>query len=161
MFNKTRSDKSPAISNPVSQSFSVLSISAAVKGEISIEDDLRIDGILEGDIYSKGKVVIGSEGCVKGKITGKSVEVIGKILGDVTVSDIVILRASCYYEGQITARNIEIESGACFFGNCRMENEEKRAVAGDNGKVISGKKETVLSLQATDIEVKKEELEKA
>lgn len=147
MFNKTRSDKSPAISNPVSQSFSVLSISAAVKGEISIEDDLRIDGTLEGDIYSKGKVVIGSEGCVKGKITGKSVEVIGKILGDVTVSNIVILRASCYYEGQITARNIEIEAGASFFGNCRMENEEK--------------KETVLSLQAADIKGKKEELEKA
>lgn len=161
MFNKTRSDKSPAISNPVSQSFSVLSISAAVKGEISIEDDLRIDGILEGDIYSKGKVVIGSEGCVKGKITGKSVEVIGKILGDVTVSDIVILRASCYYEGQITARNIEIEAGASFFGNCRMENEEKKEIAGDNGKVTSAKKETVLSLQAADIKGKKEELEKA
>jgi len=161
MFNKSRSDKSPAISNPVSQSFSVLSISATVKGEINIEDDLRIDGNIDGDIYSKGKVVIGSEGCVKGKITGKSVEVIGKILGDVTVSDIVILRASCYYEGQITAHNIEIEAGACFFGNCRMENEEKEEIAGDNGKVTSAKKETVLSLQAAGIKGKKEELEKA
>lgn len=160
MFNKNRSDKSPVVSNPVLQSFSVLSVSAAVKGEINIGDDLRIDGNVDGDINSGGKVVIGSEGCVKGKITGKSVEVIGKILGDVTVSDIVILRATCYYEGQITARNIEIEAGASFFGNCTMYNEEKREVVG-NGKVTSSKNEAAISLQAVDIKGKKDEYEKA
>ncbi|GAB6121975.1 bactofilin family protein [Dysgonomonas termitidis] len=124
MFNKYRINKGSNGQNPDSRSLSILSGSAELKGEIKIEDDFRIDGNVHGDIYSGGKVVIGIEGCVKGKIVGKSVEVIGKILGDVIVSDVVVLRASCYYEGQITARNIEIEAGASFFGNCRMEEDE-------------------------------------
>lgn len=136
MFNKNRIDKSSVTTNPAVRSLSVLSGSAAVKGEINIDDDLRIDGNVEGDINSGGKVVVGPEGCVKGKITGKSVEVTGKIFGDVTVSEIVILRASCYYEGQITARNIEIEAGASFYGNCRMEGEGMRQTSG-NGKAVS------------------------
>ncbi len=130
MFGKSRIDKNSA-SNQVLRSLSVLSGSAEVKGEINIDDDLRIDGIVDGDINSGGKVVIGPDGCVKGKITGKSIEVIGKILGDVIVSDIVILRSSSYYEGQITARNIEIEAGASFYGNCKMEYEDFKKAIGD------------------------------
>lgn len=137
MFNKNRIDKSSVTTSPAVRSLSVLSGSAAVKGEINIDDDLRIDGNVEGDINSGGKVVVGPEGCVKGKITGKSVEVTGKIFGDVTVSEIVILRASCYYEGQITARNIEIEAGASFYGNCRMEGEGMKKTSG-NGRAVSG-----------------------
>ena len=126
MFYKSKTDKGLAISNSASRSLSVISGSAAIKGEINIEDDLRIDGDVDGNIHSDGKVVVGPGGCVRGKITGKSVEVIGEIFGDVTVSDIVILRASCYYEGQISACNIEIEAGARFFGNCKMEGAEKK-----------------------------------
>lgn len=132
MFSKNKIDRSLVSSNPAVRSLSILSGSAAVKGEINIEDDLRIDGNVDGDIHSGGKVVVGPEGCVKGTITGKSVEVTGKIFGDVTVSDIVILRASCYYEGQITARNIEIEAGASFFGNCKMQGEGKKEISGND-----------------------------
>ncbi|MFV0537049.1 MAG: polymer-forming cytoskeletal protein [Dysgonomonas sp.] len=134
MFGKSKIDKN-SVSNPALRSLSVLSGSAAFKGEISIADDLRIDGNVDGDINSGGKVVIGPDGCVKGKITGKSIEVIGKILGDVTVSDIVILRASSYYEGQITARNIEIEAGASFYGNCKMEGEDFKKIIGDKNTI--------------------------
>lgn len=146
MFGKSRIDKNSA-GNPALRSLSVLSGSAAFKGEISIADDLRIDGNVDGDINSDGKVVIGPDGCVKGKITGKSIEVIGKILGDVIVSDIVILRASSYYEGQITARNIEIEAGASFYGNCKMESENfNKKVIGDENTISSGSN----SIQITD-----------
>jgi len=125
MFSKNKTYKSTGSLSPASQSLSIISASAQLKGQISIEDDLRIDGNVEGDITSSGKIVIGPEGCVRGKITGNSVEVVGKIIGDVVVSDIVILRSASYYEGKITARNVEIEAGASFFGNCMMEKEEK------------------------------------
>lgn len=123
MFSKSKTGKELVSTTPGSRTISIVSGSAVIKGEICIEDDLRIDGNVDGDIHSEGKVVIGPEGKVKGKITGKAVEVHGKIFGDVAVSDIVILRASCYYEGHIIARNIEIEPGAKFFGNCQMERE--------------------------------------
>lgn len=154
MFSKNKIDKGSAISNPALRSLSILSGSAAVKGEIVIEDDLRIDGNVDGDIHSGGKVVVGPEGCVKGKIVGKSVEVIGKIFGDVIVTDIVTLRASCFYEGQITARNIEIEAGASFFGNCKMEKEQESPV---NSKTVSANGGSVSSMQVADRKKKEEE----
>lgn len=155
MFSKSKNNKISVISSPATRSLSILSGSATVKGEINIEDDLRVDGNVDGDIYSGGKVVIGPEGCVKGKITGKAVEVTGKVLGDVTVSDIVILRASCYYEGQIIARNIEIEAGASFFGNCRMEGEDKKEKPGNGTLTLNGNS-TVSPVQKLDVKEKKE-----
>lgn len=153
MFSKNKIDKGSTISNPALRSLSILSGSAAVKGEIVIEDDLRIDGNVDGDIHSGGKVVVGPEGCVKGKIMGKSVEVIGKIYGDVIVTDIVTLRSSCFYEGQITARNIEIEAGASFFGNCKMEKEKETS---GNGKAVLTNGESVSPVQTVDRKKKEE-----
>jgi len=124
MFSKKKESGNP-ISEPTVKSLSILSSSITVTGKICIEDDLRVDGCVNGDIESKGKVVIGPEGCVKGNIKSKSVYVKGKIYGDVIVSEIITLKASSYYKGQITAKNIEIEAGASFYGNCKMEKEEK------------------------------------
>lgn len=124
MFSKSKT-KGISGSGYTSKSLSILSSSAVISGGIRLDDDLRIDGNIEGDIDSSGKVVIGPEGCVKGNIRSKSVELLGKMYGDVNVSEIVVLRTSSYYEGQIVARNIEIEAGASFFGHCKMEEETK------------------------------------
>lgn len=126
MFSKSKSKDDFVSDSPSkSKSLSILSKSATITGKIVIEDDIRIDGNVEGDINSSGKVVIGTSGCIKGNIVCKSVEVSGKIYGDVTASEIIILKSSSYYEGQITTRNIEIEAGANFFGNCKMEESKK------------------------------------
>ena len=148
MLGKNRTERNSLINNPALRSLSVLSSSSTVKGEISIDDDLRIDGNVDGDINSGGKVVIGPDGCVKGKITGKSVEVIGKILGDVKVADIVILRASSHYEGQITTRSIEIEAAPTFYGSCKMEgdgiNKDNKSVPIDSiAAPITDRKEII------------------
>lgn len=136
-FNKIKIDKKMNLLNPTIRSLSILSCSSVVKGEIKIEDDMRIDGHVDGDIYSGGKVVVGPQGSVKGKISGKSVEVIGKIWGDVTVSDLVILRAPSFCKGQIITRSIEVEAGASFFGHCKMENRGERKNCPENNKIVS------------------------
>lgn len=135
MFTKRKSHTNAIVAGLGSRTFSILSVSASLKGEINITEDLRIDGNVYGDICGEGKVIIGPEGCVKGNIKSKSVELTGKIYGDIIVSDTVILRASSYYEGTITTRNIEIEAGASFFGNCRMEDGEPKEKTG--GKTVS------------------------
>lgn len=129
MFSKNNKIGKGITSVPVAGAPSILSVSATVTGRISIEEDLRIDGTVEGDIHGKGKVVVGPEGFVKGNIKSRSVELTGRMSGDIAVSDIVILRAASYYEGQITARNIEIESGARFYGNCKMEESAKEGIS--------------------------------
>lgn len=125
MFNKNKTDRNSTLQNSNTQIFSVISNSAVFKGDICTENDLRIDGRVEGNINSKGKVIIGTEGYIKGKIMSTSVEIYGKFLGDVIVSDTVILKTSSYYKGQITTHNMKIETGASFFGSCKMPNDEK------------------------------------
>ncbi|MFT3995519.1 MAG: polymer-forming cytoskeletal protein [Dysgonomonas sp.] len=100
---------------------SILSPSVVVKGEISVVDDLRIDGTVEGNIKSEGRVIIGAKGCVNGNIESSSIELMGRINGDVIVHDIFILKSTSFFKGEVNTSNLEIEPGAHFFGNCKMK----------------------------------------
>lgn len=107
------------------RTYSVLSQGLTVSGEINTKDDLRIDGNVDGNIYCEGKVIIGPTGCVTGNIESESIELMGKVNGNIIVHDIIMLKSSSYYDGDITAVSIDIEAGANFFGNCRMSDSVK------------------------------------
>ncbi len=66
----------------ISGQYSRLENTTSVKGDIISEGDFRIDGVLEGSIKTKGKVVIGKEGFVNGSINCLSADVEGKIKGE-------------------------------------------------------------------------------
>ncbi|WP_165020275.1 polymer-forming cytoskeletal protein [Dysgonomonas sp. ZJ279] len=121
MFNK----KAKPDTILAEKKYSVLSEGVTVTGEVKIKDDLRVDGNVEGNISCEGKVIIGPNGCVSGNIESKSIELMGKVNGNILVHDIIVLKSSSYYDGDITALNIEIEAGANFFGNCKMINNRK------------------------------------
>ena len=46
-----------------------IALGTMVKGAITVEGDLRLDGIIEGNVSCKGKVVIGPQGRIKGNVT--------------------------------------------------------------------------------------------
>ncbi|MFV0419706.1 MAG: polymer-forming cytoskeletal protein [Dysgonomonas sp.] len=122
----SRKNNTSVIMSPMSKdkNHSLLSQSTTFSGEISSKDDLRIDGCLEGNISCEGKVIIGPDGSVTGNIRSQSIELMGKINGDIIVYDIVRLKSASYFKGEITAVNLEIEAGANFFGTCKMANEK-------------------------------------
>lgn len=125
MFSKKNNSTSVMMSTASKdKNHSLVSQSTIFSGEINSKDDLRIDGSLEGNISCEGKVIIGPEGSVTGNIRSQSIELMGTINGDVMVYDIVRLKASSYFKGEITAVNLEIEAGANFFGTCKMANEK-------------------------------------
>lgn len=119
MLNKSKKKEYSPVS--ISDNLSILSNAATIKGEININDDLRIDGNVSGNINSQGRVIVGPGGCVTGNIRSKSVELVGKIYGDIIVTEIAILRSSSLCNGDLVAANLEIEAGASFCGNCKME----------------------------------------
>ncbi len=120
MLNNSKKKEHSAMT--ISDNLSILSNAATIRGEINIDDDLRIDGNVSGNINSQGRVIVGLGGCVTGTIRSKSVELVGKVNGDIIVSEIVILRSSSSCNGDLVAANLEIEAGASFCGNCKMEN---------------------------------------
>ncbi|MCW3806436.1 bactofilin family protein [Plebeiibacterium marinum] len=91
-----------------------------ISGNIETNGDIRIDGEIEGNILSKGKVVVGPNGMVKGEINCANSEVSGKIEGKVLVSELLSLKASSNVFGDINTAKLTIEPGAVFTGKCDM-----------------------------------------
>ncbi|MCB0477335.1 MAG: polymer-forming cytoskeletal protein [Crocinitomicaceae bacterium] len=93
-----------------------------VTGNIKTESNIRIDGILNGNLHTSGRLVIGPSGFIKGEITCGNADVEGTIEGNIHVSNILTLRSSAKVQGNIVTGKIVIENGADFDGNCRMAN---------------------------------------
>jgi len=90
-------------------------------GNIETNGDIRIDGTIEGNINSQGKVVIGPNGMVKGEIKCINCEVSGNINGKLSVTELLSLKASSNITGDIKTGKLTIEPGAIFTGSCTMD----------------------------------------
>jgi cytoskeletal protein CcmA (bactofilin family) len=95
--------------------------STRITGEIISEADFRIDGTLEGSINTTGKVVIGKEGKIKGKIVCSYADVEGKFNGKIEVKEILSLKSSSHIEGEVIIGKLIVESGAIFNAKCLMK----------------------------------------
>ncbi|ASB51095.1 cell shape determination protein CcmA [Alkalitalea saponilacus] len=91
-----------------------------IVGNIETNGDIRIDGNIEGNIDSKGKVVIGNNGFVKGEISCNNAEVSGTLNGKMSVLELLSLKATCKVNGDIKSGKLSIEPGALFSGTCAM-----------------------------------------
>ncbi len=99
----------------------LISQGTEITGDIKSTGDIRIDGVLNGNMVTKGKVVIGPTGKVKGEVECKNSEVSGQIEGKITVTQLLNLKASSIINGTIVTNKLSIEPGALFTGNCAMK----------------------------------------
>jgi cytoskeletal protein CcmA (bactofilin family) len=102
-----------------------------IEGNIVSDGNIRLDGDLRGKIESKGKVVIGSTSHVQGDIFCANADIMGKVTGNIYVSDKTALKASCELNGNIQTGSLSIEPGAKFNGKCQMgakQPEVKQAI---------------------------------
>lgn len=108
----------------------LISNGTEITGDIKSNGDIRIDGTLTGNLNTKGKVVIGTTGKVKGEIICKNSEVSGNIEGKITVGQLLNLKASSKINGDIITSKLSIEPGAVFTGNCKMSDTDNNGGAG-------------------------------
>ena len=95
-----------------------------ITGDIKSNGDIRIDGSLVGNLNTKGKVVIGLTGKVRGEVICKNSEISGLIEGNIKVSQLLILKATSKIIGDIATSKLSIEPGAIFSGNCKMSDTD-------------------------------------
>ncbi len=91
-----------------------------LKGEIRVEGTVRIDGRLDGIIQTKGTVVVGEEGVVKGTVNAGTLISSGKIQATITASDKVQLLKTSILMGEVHAPVFSMEEGAKFQGQSDM-----------------------------------------
>jgi cytoskeletal protein CcmA (bactofilin family) len=92
--------------------------SVSIKGELSSEEDLIIQGRVEGEIDSKHKnVTIGERGHIKGDIYGKVISVEGEVQGNLFGEEKIVVRESAMVLGDIETPRFSIGEGAQFKGH--------------------------------------------
>ena len=109
-----------------SQSVNLLGTGTTFNGDIESDGDFRIDGKLTGSIVSKGKIVIGATGVVEGEIVCQNADISGNVKAKLEVRELISLKASAVFSGDIKAGKLAIEPGAQFSGSCQMNNSNIR-----------------------------------
>ncbi len=98
------------------ENITLLAKGVLIKGEIRVEGTVRIDGRLEGEIHTKGTVVIGEDGVVQGTVSAGVLINSGKVKATVTASERVQLLKTGVLIGEIHTPSFAMEDGSKFQG---------------------------------------------
>ncbi|MCF8228043.1 MAG: polymer-forming cytoskeletal protein [Bacteroidales bacterium] len=107
----------------------LIGIGTTIQGDIKSDGDFRIDGMLIGSIESKGKIVVGNSGKVEGEIRCKNADVSGKVSAQIYVEQLLSLKATSDFSGDLKTGKLSIEPGAKFTGSCEMNSGDKNTPA--------------------------------
>ncbi len=95
--------------------------SITIKGDLSGNEDLQIDGNVEGRIdLPNNQLTIGAEGRVKAEVHAKSVVVIGHVTGNLAAADRIQIEATGVVDGDVKAPRLVIQEGAMVNGAIEM-----------------------------------------
>ncbi len=100
---------------------SVLGPSLKFRGELSAQEDLIIQGSVEGSITHTQSLTVGTEGSMKGDIRARVIVIDGKVEGDLYATESVNIRATAKVKGNVFAPRIGIAEGAMFQGQIDMQ----------------------------------------
>lgn len=103
-----------------SSSINIIRSGTEITGDIVCNGDIRIDGKLFGNLRSDGKVVVGENGVVEGTIECSNATISGGLKVNITVNELLNLKATANLVGEITTNKLQIEPGANFSGSCKM-----------------------------------------
>ncbi len=107
---------------------------STVTGELNIKGTLRVDGIIDGDIFADW-VIVGETGRVHGNVKSRGMVVGGRVEGNIDASEIVELKGKGEVTGEICTVKLAMSEGAVFDGRSSM----KRTAAIEDGSDIKGK----------------------
>ena len=123
--------RSPA---PQSQSRerAVIGSTISIKGDLTGEEDLLIEGRVEGKIELRHhSVTVGKNGHIKADIYGKTITVEGTVEGNLYGEEQLIVRQSGTVRGNIVSPRVALEDGSNFKGSIDMSPKEKSASLAD------------------------------
>ncbi len=104
--------------------------SVVIRGEVSGNEDLIVDGRLEGTItLTDSRLTIGPDANVAADLNAKDVLIMGKVQGNIVAGGRVELRAGSVVEGDVQAHRLAIEDNAVFRGKVDLTQGAKASPA--------------------------------
>ena len=112
---------------------SMVAEEVAIVGQLNCQGDLSIEGQFKGSIQAAGyTVVIGSNGLADGDITAKNLLVKGKVVGEISVADRIIIAKTGTIVGNLQAARVELENGAKYKGIIEIDPIEQESTVTDS-----------------------------
>jgi|CXWL01.1.fsa_nt_gi cytoskeletal protein CcmA (bactofilin family) len=115
--------RDPAVPPGTRRAATLLAVDTRFAGTLTGSSELVVEGELEGAIDIEGTVIIAPSGRVRGEVHGRSVQVGGKVWGNVRGRERVELTPSASLEGDIAAPRVVVAEGAYFKGRVEMVTE--------------------------------------
>ena len=100
---------------------SVLGPTLKFRGELSAQEDLIIQGSVEGSITHTQSLTVGTDGSMKGDIRARVIVIDGKVEGDLYATESVTIRVTAKVKGNVFAPRVGITEGAFFQGQIEMQ----------------------------------------
>lgn len=118
----------------------IIGRSISIKGEVTGDEDLLIQGRVDGSIKLKQhSVTVGADGVVKASITSRVVTVEGKVEGNLSADEQVVLKSSASVQGDISSPRVVLEDGARFRGGVDMGEGAEKAKPSSSGRAESNR----------------------
>jgi cytoskeletal protein CcmA (bactofilin family) len=136
MFVRERVD---GVVDPQDAATVLLGKGSKLTGKLVLDGSGRLEGRVEGEVTSRGTLIIGEGAVVNAQVNGTSIVVQGRVTGDITASTRLELRGGSEVTGNVSTPSLVIQEGAIFQGQCAMNGAE--AARGEKGKVVALPKE--------------------
>ena len=119
---RAQEPRAPEVRTPESAPrASVLGPTLRFRGELSAQEDLIIQGSVEGSITHTQSLTVGTDGTMKGDIRARVIVIDGKVEGDLYATESVNIRATAKVKGNVFAPRVGITEGAFFQGQVEMQ----------------------------------------
>jgi len=121
------------MSNASSERVSVFGPTLRFKGELKAQEDLKVEGRIEGSIHHQQRLHVGPKGEVVATVNAAAIDVDGRVQGDMVAKKSIKVSQSAIVRGNMRAPSVSITEGANFNGGVTMESN-----AGSSGPSTPG-----------------------
>lgn len=107
-------------SSDTSSEISIVGRGVRIEGDIHVDGDVRVGGRINGDVHVEGRIVVASDGIIRGAIRAGAGDIAGNVEGDIVVAGRLVIRQTASVVGQMLANILIVEQGAAINGLCRI-----------------------------------------
>jgi cytoskeletal protein CcmA (bactofilin family) len=112
--------------NIANDSVTIISEGVKLEGNLNSKGNIRIDGIINGNVRAEGNITIGEHGEITGEVKAQVIVTGGKITGTAVASEKIVLESSSNLKGDLVTKILVVEEGAVFDGKSAMNSKEKQ-----------------------------------
>ncbi|MBK8557681.1 MAG: polymer-forming cytoskeletal protein [Lewinellaceae bacterium] len=119
---KSNSVTLPGAADKEGAQTTVIAKGTVIEGKFMCSENVRLDGVIKGEVKVDKRLVMGEGSAVQGNIQARDAAIKGTVKGDLVIEEALHLMETAVIEGNITARTMIVEEGARYNGACKIGN---------------------------------------